>query len=101
MISPELPTQLITDTESKAVALTTEIEATLPGIDQAFAEADQAFINDPERYLSNLESSMFKFRPSEGSEVACSLLHNSDSKPDEVLVLFAPFSDRDPKSSAD
>lgn len=43
---------------------------------------------------------MFKFESTEGSEVACSLIHGPDSKSDEVLVIFAPFADRDPKSSA-
>jgi hypothetical protein len=96
-----LPQEIITDTESKAVTLTPQIEATLPGVDQAFAEADKAFLDDPEKYLANLESSMFKFRSSEGSDVACSLLHSPDSKPNELLVIFAPFADRDPKSKAD
>jgi hypothetical protein len=101
MINAEYPTQVITDTESKAVTLTPEIEATLPGIDQAFAEADKAFLDEPERYLQGLEASMCKFRSSEGSDVACSLLYGPNSKPDEVMVIFAPFADRDPKSSAD
>ncbi len=100
MGAAKFPQQIITDTETKAVTLTPEIEATLPGIDQAFAEADRAFLDDPEKYLQGLEASMFQFKSSEGSEVACSLIHSPDSKPDEILVIFAPFSDREPKSSA-
>lgn len=55
MNTPEFPSQLITNTETKSVALTPEIEATLPGINQSFAEADQAFLDNPEQYLQNLE----------------------------------------------
>lgn len=97
----EFPTQIITNTETRAVTLTPEIEATLPGIDQAFTEADKAFLDDPEKYLSNLENSVFMMHSSEGSDVACSLLYGPDSKQDELLVIFAPFSDRSPKSSAE
>jgi hypothetical protein len=98
-MSSELPSQIITNTETKAVTITPEIEAILPGIDQAFAEADKAFLDDSEKYLANLESSMFKFRSSEGSDVACSLLHGPDSKLNELLVICAAFSDRDLKSN--
>ncbi len=101
MNTPEFPQQIITDTETRAVTLSPEIEATLPGINKAFAEADQAFIDNPEAYLKSLETSVFEFHSSEGSDVACSLIHGPDSKQDEVLVIFAPFSDRSPKSSAD
>jgi hypothetical protein len=46
-MSSELPSQIITNTETKTVTITPEIEAILPGIDQAFAEADKAFLDDP------------------------------------------------------
>lgn len=101
MSSPEFPKQIVTDTETKAVTLTPKIENALPGIGQAFTEADKVFLSDPEKYLINLENSLFKFRSSEGGSVACSLLHKPSSKEDELLVIFAPFSDSDPKSSAD
>ena len=101
MPSAEFPSEIITNTDTKAVSLTPQIEATLPGINSAFAEANEGFLDNPERYLTGLESSMFQFRSSEGSDVACSLLYGPSSKPDELLVVFAPFSDRDPKSSAD
>lgn len=100
MSSAEFPTEIVANTKTKAITLTPEVEAILPGIDQAFAEADKTFLNDPERYLQDLEASMFKFRSSEGSDVACSLLHSPNSKPDELFVIFAPFADRDPKSTA-
>jgi hypothetical protein len=98
-MSSEFPSQIITNTETKTVTITPEIEATLPGIEQAFAEVDKAFLDDPEKYLANLESSMFKFRSSEGSDVACSLLHGPGGKLDELLVICAAFSDRDLKSN--
>jgi hypothetical protein len=98
-MSSELPSQIITNSETKTVTITPEIEETLPGIDQAFAETDKAFLDDPEKYLLNLESSMFNFRSSEGSGVACSLLHGPGSKLDELLVICAAFSDRDMKSN--
>jgi hypothetical protein len=100
MSNPELPKQIVTNTETKAVSLTPNIEAMLPDVERAFADVDKAFLNDPEKYLKGLENSMFKFRAREVSDVACSLLHGPDSKLNELLVVFAPFSDRDPKSSA-
>lgn len=100
MSSSEFPKQIITNTETKAVTLTPKIENALPGVLEAFRQVDKAFLNDPEKYLQNLEASIFKFDSSEGSEVACSLLHSPSSRPDELLVIFAPFSDSHPKSSA-
>ena len=101
MISPEFPSQIVTNVETKSVTITPEIEVTLPGISQAFADSDKAFLDNPEKYLHNLEDSIFKFQSSEGSKVACSLLYDPDSKQDEILVIFAPFADGAPKSSAD
>ena len=100
MAMMEYPAQIITDTVTKSVTPTPELEFQLPEIAQAFAEVDKAFLDNPEQYLKSLETSLFKFRSSEGSEVACSLLYGPESKQDELLVIFAPFADRDPKSSA-
>jgi hypothetical protein len=62
MPSAEFPSEIITNTDTKAVSLTPQIEATLPGINSAFAEANEGFLDNPERYLTGLESSMFQFR---------------------------------------
>ena len=99
-MSSEFPTEIHTNTKTKAVTITPEIAETLPNIDLAFAEVDKKFLDNPEAYLENLEASLFHFKSSEGSEVACSLLHDSNSRPDELLVVLAPFADRDPKSGA-
>jgi hypothetical protein len=101
MSVPEFPSEIVTNTDTRAVILTPEIEAALPGVDRAFAEVDKAFLEDPEKYLENLEASLFTFPSNSGSgDVACSLIHGSSSKADELLVIFAPFSDRSPRSSA-
>ena len=96
----KLPSEIVTNTKTKAVTFTPEIASAIPDISAAFAEADKRFLDNPEAYLENLEASVFKFKSTEGSEVACSLLHSSNSRPDELLVILAPFADRDPKSSA-
>jgi len=98
---PKIPAELITNTNDKSVVLTPELETGLPGVKSVFKEIDEAFLYNPEKYLQKLEASMFSFRSSEGGEVACSLIHGHSSKDDEILILFAPFSDRDPKSSSD
>lgn len=95
------PSELITNTDNKAVVITPELEASLPNIENVFHEINEAFLNNPKKYLQNLEASMFSFKSSEGGEVACSLIHGPSSKEDEILVLFAPFSDRNIKSSSD
>ena len=101
MISAEFPSQIVTNVETHSVTITPDIEASLPGVRQAFADADRTFLDNPEQYLHKLETSAFKFQSSEGSKVACSLLYDPDSKQDEILVIFAPFADSAPKSSAD
>jgi hypothetical protein len=97
----QFPKEIIADTDTKAVTITPDIEATLPGIRGAFTTVDRVFLDNPDRHLRSLEESLFTFRSSEGKQVACSLLFKADSVPDELLVLLAPFSDRDPKSTAD
>jgi hypothetical protein len=96
----ELPNQIITNTESKEVVITPELNEAIPNILPIFDRIDQKFHEDPEAYLAGLEQSMFQFRSTEGSEVRCSLLNRNARKADELMVIFAPFSDRDPKSSA-
>lgn len=101
MNSPEFPNRLVTNTETKSVVLDNKLANTLPNVGEAFDEVDRAFTDDPEKYLANLEDSMFSFKSSEGSNVACSLLHNEQSNGEELLVLFAPFADRDPTTSSE
>jgi hypothetical protein len=97
----KIPHELITNIHDKSVVLTPELETGLPDVKNVFKEIDEIFLNNPEKYLQNLEASMFSFKSSEGGEVACSLIHGDSSKGDEILILFAPFSDRDIKSSSD
>ena len=92
--------QLITHTESKAVLVTPELEAALPGVRLAFEMADGRFIQDPRGYLDRLEESQFSIKTEQGPEVACSLLMNNGQQAEELMVVFAPFADRSPKSSA-
>lgn len=93
--------QLTTHTESKAVLLTPELEGALPGAAQAFEAADARFIKDAYVYLNRLERSQFTVKTEQGPEVACSLLMNKGQQAEELMIVFAPFADRNPKSSAD
>jgi hypothetical protein len=96
----EIPQEIVTDTKTRAVLLDPQIEATLPNIDLAFARADEAFVDNPEEYLARLQNSIFEFKSGTGAEVACSLIYGPESRQDELLVIFAPFSDSAPKSTA-
>lgn len=93
--------QLITHTDTKAVLLTPELEAALPTASHAVAFADDRFAKDNRVYLDRLERSQFTMKTSRGTDVAGSLLVNNGRQSDELLVMFAPFADRNPKSSAD
>jgi hypothetical protein len=93
--------QLITHTESKAVLVTPELNEALPNAVQAFEAVDSKFIKDARVYLNRLEKSQFSIKTDEGPEVACSLLMNNGQQAEELMVIFAPFADRNPKSSAE
>lgn len=101
-MSEAFPTEIIVDTkkETKSVVVSPEIEAVMPHVTEAFAKVDQAFLENPRAYFERLQDSVFSFKSRTGKEVACSLLYDNDSKKDELLVIFAPFSDGPPKSSA-
>ncbi|HUD03382.1 MAG TPA: hypothetical protein VMR51_01180 [Patescibacteria group bacterium] len=96
----EIPKEIITNTDNRSVVLTPELVVAIPDIDEAFKQVDKKFLDNPENYLSNIEDSVFTFHSSEGEDVACSLLYGPMSKPDELLVIFAPFSDTAPKSQS-
>lgn len=93
--------QLITNTEDKSVMITPELEAALPGIADAFGAANEGFTANPHDYLTRLELSQFTVKTSEGPNVACSLLTPESEPTNELLVLFAPFADRNPKTDAE
>lgn len=94
----ELPAEVIVDPEAKEVVITPEIEAALPGATDLFAAADEAFAENPRQYLREREASLFSFRSSTGAKVECSL---SPGDGNEVYVMWAPFSDSIPQSSAE
>lgn len=93
--------QLITNTESKAVLVTPELEAALPAIEATFQEVDNSFNADRLVYLQRLEQSQFMIKTEQGPKVACSLLMNEGKQAEELMIVFAPFADRNPKSSAE
>ena len=96
------PSEIIVNTEkeTKSVVVSPEVEAAMPHVAEAFARVDRAFLENPRAYLKRLQDSAFTFKSHTGKEIACSLLYDDDSKKDELLVIFAPFSDGPPKSSA-
>lgn len=92
---------LLLTQNQKAVLLTPELEVALPGVAQACEAADDRFIKDPRVYLNRLERSQFTVKTEQGPEVACSLLMNNSLQAEELMIVFAPFADRNPKSSAE
>ncbi len=99
---PGFPKEVIVNTkkETKSVVIGPEIEATLPNVVEAFSKVDEAFLKDPRAYLEKLHDSVFTVKVRNGKDIVCSLLYDDDSKKDEILVIFAPFSDGPPKSDA-
>ncbi len=93
--------QLIAHADNKSILLTPELETTLPVIEHAFDDVDAAFNEDRRAYLQTLERSQFTVKTDRGPEVACSLLMNDSKQAEELMIIFAPLADRDPKSSAD
>lgn len=95
--SMELPTEILVDPDEKLVMVTPELDRAFPAAEDAFRAVDVAFLCDPESYLHNLEESLFSFRSSTGAQIDCSLIPGNS---DEMLVMWAPFSDSAPRSSA-
>lgn len=102
-MSESLPDEIIVDSnkETKSVVVSPELQETMPHLLEAFDKVDKPFLDNPEAYLRRLEDSVFSFKSSTGAEVACSLLYDDNSRKDELLIIFAPFSDSDPRSSAE
>jgi len=101
--NPEIPSQIIIDTakQSRGVILSDELQRALPGTPEAFVKVDEAFLKGPEAYLDQLHESLFTFKANGGPEIPASLLYGSDSKKDEILVIFAAFNDGAPKTGPD
>lgn len=102
-MSESLPDEIVVDSskETKSVAVSPELQEAMPHLLEAFDKVDMPFLADPEAYLRRLEDSVFSFKSKTGVEVACSLLYDDSSRKDELLIIFAPFSDSDPRSSAE
>lgn len=97
------PKEIIIDSrkETKSVFIGPELQEAMPHVLEAFGKVDKAFLENPEAYITRLYDSVFSFKSKTGAEVACSLLFDDGSKKDELLIIWAPFSDSAPKSSAD
>jgi|GEM_PF-1633229 len=105
----ELPAEVIVDPEAKEVVITPEVEAALPGVSGIFADADRAFDENPRQYLQEMEDSLFSFPKdldggpfsflsSRRANIECSLIPGNGN---EAFVMWAPFSDGPPQSSAE
>jgi hypothetical protein len=93
----ELPAEVIVDPEAKEVIITPEIEAALPNVSGIFTAADEAVARNPGEYLQAMENSLFSFRSSTGANIECSLIPGEGN---ELMVVWAPFSDSIPLSSS-
>ncbi len=90
--------EVVINAENKQVHLTPELYDEFPEAEMALAYADRQFESDPETYLQQLETSVFTFTSSTGADIDCSLLPGSSKR---MLVIWSPFSDSAPKSSAE
>ena len=97
-----LPSEIIVNPEDKTVVVTPEVTTAFPDVSEAFKKVDEAFWYDTEANLTELEESVFSFRSQAGleSRITCSLIQGQKVG-DELLVVYAPFSDGAPKSSAE
>ncbi len=77
--------------------VTSELSRALPKPNVLFREADHNYATDRKGYLQAMEDSVFSFRSSTGADIDCSLIPGDGN---EALVVWAPFSDCAPRSSA-
>ncbi|CAN5399289.1 hypothetical protein BH09PAT4_BH09PAT4_00530 [soil metagenome] len=92
------PVEVFIGPAEKLVYLTPELNLALPESQNAFDVVEDAFTSDSEAYLKRLEESLFTFTSSTGAKVDCSLVPGKGS---ELLIMWAPFSDSAPSSSAE
>jgi hypothetical protein len=80
-----------------------ELHHIATGIVDPFKRIDEAYQADPRQYLTETIGDIEKVRIREtGREVTCSFIYDEETaKAAEVLVVWAPFSDVEPKSSVD
>ncbi len=97
-----IPDEIIVDSrnETRSFFVSPELDAAGPGLLNAFARAESAYLKDPEAYLTWLQESVFSFKSKTGVDINCSLLFDDTSKKDELLVVWAPFLDQAPKNDA-
>lgn len=87
--------------KTRSLFVTPWVRSLLPDIIPAFEAVDQRYLESPRRFLDEISDSIFVFKSlAGGTEVTCSLLYDDRSKNDEILLIFAPFSDVEPKSPA-
>ncbi len=100
--SPLIPAEIIVNPVDKALIVTPELGGVFPEAVGAFHRIDEAFLDNPEAHLKNLEESVFSFHSKRGlrSRVVCSLIHGQNVG-NELLVVYAPFSDGAPNSSSE
>ena len=95
---PNYPAEVFVDPSEKLVFLTPELVQFVPSTKKAFEAVDNVFTSEPEAHLKHLEESLFTFKSSTGADISCSLVPGKGS---ELLVMWAPFSDGTPNSSAE
>lgn len=98
MRQANFPGEIIVNPADKQLFVTPEVDAAFPGAVEAFSQVDHAFASDREAFLKDLEQSQFSFQSSTGAQIDCSLI---PGKGEEVLIIWAPFSDSKPTSDAE
>jgi hypothetical protein len=92
-----LPPEVLVNPAQKIVYETPILGQVMPNAVTAMQAVDIAYGNDPEAFLKSLEASQYSFQSSTGAKIDYSLLPGKGSR---MLVMWSPFSDCAPKSTA-
>lgn len=89
--------------ESRAVAYDALLRNSLPGLQESFEQVDHIYENDKEAALGRLVENRFTVRlTGKGEPIEASVIIDDESAmSDQAMLIFAPFSDVAPQTSAD
>jgi hypothetical protein len=91
------PREVIVDPKEKLVITTPDLLASFPDVPAAFEQVDRVFEANRHGFVSDLKKSQFSFNSTTGATFDCSLIPGNGNR---LLVMWAPFSDCAPRSSA-
>jgi hypothetical protein len=98
LIMSNLPGEVIVNPKEKLLYVTPELEASFPDVADAFWDVNETYRKNPGAVLKNLSDSQYTLNSSTGAQIDYSIIPGRGS---ELLVMWAPFSDRSPKSDSE